>query len=143
MFQLSRKAEYAIRAMICLAQRPVDGITSLNQIALSAEASQTFLAKILQQLGREGMVRSIRGAAGGFQLGRRARDINLLEIIEAIEGPIYMNRCLMREGLCERDTICPVHPVWKAVQQRMNNIMLGITLEYLVPNRIEELEKNL
>ncbi|MEN6617180.1 MAG: Rrf2 family transcriptional regulator, partial [Syntrophorhabdus sp.] len=132
MFQLSRKAEYAIRAMLCLAEKPVDTISSLNQIASSAEASHTFLAKILQQLGREGMVRSMRGAAGGFQLGRAARDINLLEIIETIEGPMYMNRCIMRAGLCERDTTCPVHPVWKAVQERMKNVMQDITLEYLV-----------
>jgi Rrf2 family transcriptional regulator, iron-sulfur cluster assembly transcription factor len=58
-----------------------------------------------------------------------------LEIIEAIEGPIIMNRCLLHERACDRDAACPVHPVWKVMQEKMKTLMLGITLEYLAGNK--------
>ena len=100
MFHISRKGDYAIRGMVYLAGKPADTVSSLSDIALAAEASQTFMAKIFQQFNKMGVVKSYRGTGGGFQLGRPAGEITLLEIVEAVEGPIVVNRCLLAAGLC-------------------------------------------
>ena len=132
MFHISRKADYAIRGMVYLACKQVEEVSSLKDIACFADASPTFLAKIFQQFNRTGIVKSSRGSGGGFSLGRPARDITLLEIIEAVEGPIAVNQCILGKGVCSRDVTCPVHPVWKEVQQQMTGMLGSVTLERLV-----------
>ncbi len=74
---------------------------------------RAYLSKLLQNLARKGFLKSYRGQEGGFVLARQARDITLLEIIEAVEGRIYFNECLIEKGLCERDEGCSVHFIWK------------------------------
>lgn len=134
MFHLSKKADYAIRGMVYLASKETDEVASLKDIASFADASQTFLAKIFQQFNRIGVVRSHRGTGGGFLLGRPSRDITLLEIIEAVEGPMVVNECILG-SVCNRDLTCPVHPVWKEVQQQMTEMLGSVTLERLAGRR--------
>jgi Rrf2 family transcriptional regulator, iron-sulfur cluster assembly transcription factor len=131
MFHISRKADYAIRGMVYLAWRPKDEVCSIKNIAVFAEASQTFLAKIFQQFNRMGIVKSYRGTGGGFTLGRPAGDITLLDIVEAVDGPILINACVLAKGTCGRDDTCPAHPVWKEVQQQMKGLLGNVTLERL------------
>jgi Rrf2 family protein len=92
---------------------------------------RALLAKIFQQFAKVGLVSSCRGAGGGFKLGRPAEDISLLEIIEAVEGPIMLNRCLLAEGTCGRDAVCTVHPVWREVQESMRSVLGGVSLKHL------------
>ena len=131
MLQISRKGDYAIRGMVFLASQPVNKISLLSDIAAEMEVPPTFLAKIFQQFNKVGLVKSYRGTGGGFQLGRPAEDISLLEIVETVEGPIVPNRCIMAEGICSRDTTCTVHPVWKEVQKSMRDILFKVTLKHL------------
>ncbi len=128
MFHISRKAEYAIRGMLYLACKPENEVASIRDIAAFAEASQTFLAKIFQQFNKLGIVRSYRGTGGGFLLGRPAGEISLLDIVEAVDGPILVNSCVLRKGTCSRDETCPVHPVWKEIQQEMKKMLSTVTL---------------
>ena len=131
MFHISRKADYAIRGMVYLALRPQNEVSSIKDIAAFAEASQTFLAKIFQQFNKMGIVKSYRGTGGGFILGRPAGDITLLNIVEAVDGPILVNTCMLAKGACDRDDTCPVHPVWKDLQQKMRGLLGEVTLEHL------------
>ncbi|MDD4196711.1 MAG: Rrf2 family transcriptional regulator [Syntrophorhabdaceae bacterium] len=131
MFQISRKADYAIRGMVYLALKPQGGVASIKDIAGFAEASRAFLAKIFQQFNKMGIVKSYRGTGGGFMLGRPAGDITLLDIVEAVDGPILGNTCLLGKGTCSRDTTCPVHPVWKDVRQELRALLGRVTLERL------------
>lgn len=131
MFHISRKADYAIRGMVYLACKPAGEMSSLKDIAQFAEASPTFLAKIFQQFNKMGIVKSYRGAGGGFLLGRPARDITLLDIVEAVDGLVLINRCVLGKGTCNRDETCPVHPVWKDIQQKMKRLLDDVTLERL------------
>ena len=131
MLQISRKGDYAIRGMVYLASQPPDKISLLGDIAAEMEIPQTFLSKIFQQFNKFGLVKSYRGAGGGFQLGRPAGKITLLEIVEAVEGKIVPNRCIMAEGVCRRDVTCTVHPIWKDVQKNMRNILSKVTLKHL------------
>ena len=131
MLHLTRKGDYAIRGMVYLASKPVQEMSLLGEIASAVDVSPALLAKIFQQFARHGLVRSYRGTGGGFHLGRAPEKINLLEIVEAVEGPIVLNRCLIDERACDRDAFCTVHPVWKEVQEKMKEILSHVTLKDL------------
>ncbi len=128
MMELTRKGEYAIRGVIYLARQPAGKMVLISEIAEATQVPQTFLAKILQSFAKIGIVNSYRGTGGGFTLGRPASRITLREIVEAVEGPIAPNRCVIGEGTCERDASCLVHPVWRQVQKQVVSILDGVTL---------------
>ncbi|ABB32160.1 transcriptional regulator, BadM/Rrf2 family [Geobacter metallireducens RCH3] len=135
MMELTRKGEYAIRGIIHLAQLPPGKVALISEIAEATDVPQTFLAKILQSFAKIGIVQSFRGAGGGFMLGRSASRITLREVVEAVEGPILPNRCLIGSGTCERDSTCGVHPVWRQVQQRVVEVLDGVTIEDLATHK--------
>ena len=131
MLHITRKGDYAIRGMVYLANRPAGEVNLLADIAEAVEVPKALLAKIFQQFAKQGLVTSARGTGGGFALGRPAEDISLLEIVEAVEGPIFLNRCLLMEGACGRDTFCTVHPVWTGIQREMRSLLGNVTLKKL------------
>ncbi len=131
MMELTRKGDYAIRGIVYLAGQPPDKISLLSDIAAAVDVPQTFLAKIFQQFSKTGIVKSFRGTGGGFLLAGPPESISLLQVVEAVEGPILPNRCTLKQGECERDSFCTVHPVWMQVQQQVRAILAGITLKDL------------
>jgi Rrf2 family protein len=131
MMELTRRGEYAIRGVVWLAQRPAGELSLLGDIAAGTEVPAAFMAKILQDFVRLGIVRSARGANGGFALARPAGAITLREVVEAVEGPIMPNRCLLGKGVCDRDSVCRVHPVWRKVQSQVHAILESVTLAEL------------
>ena len=131
MMELTRKGEYAVRGIVYLASRPADQVCLLSDIAAAVDVPPTFLAKIFQQFSKIGLVKSYRGTGGGFILGRPADRITLLEVVEAVEGPIIPNRCVIDGDDCERSAICNVHPVWVSVQLQIRDILAGVTLKEL------------
>jgi Rrf2 family iron-sulfur cluster assembly transcriptional regulator len=132
MMELTRKGEYAIRGILYLASMPQGKVALVSEIAESAEVPKSFLAKIFQSFAKVGLVTSYRGTGGGFVLARPASQITLREVVEAVEGPIVPNRCLIGKGACLRDDTCSVHPVWRKVQNEVVAILDGITIEELV-----------
>jgi Rrf2 family protein len=78
-----------------------------------------------------GLVKSYRGTGGGFILGRAADKITLLEVVEAVEGPIIPNRCVPGGDECDRSIACKVHPVWVSVQKQVRDILAGVSLKEL------------
>ncbi len=132
MMELTRKGEYAIRGIVYLAAQPSGKVVLISEIAEATEVPKSFLSKIFQDFARIGLVHSFRGTGGGFSLARPASRITLREVVEAVEGPIVPNRCLLGKGACARDDTCSVHPVWKKVQNEVLSILDGITLEELV-----------
>jgi Rrf2 family protein len=131
MMELTRKGEYAIRGIVYLASRPADQVCLLSDIAAAVDVPSTFLAKIFQQFSKIGLVKSYRGTGGGFILGRSPERISLLEVVEAVEGPILPNRCVINGDECERATTCNVHPVWVDVQSQVRDILAKVTLKEL------------
>lgn len=131
MMELTRKGDYAIRGIVYLAGQPLDKISLLSDIAAAVDVPQTFLAKIFQQFSKSGIVKSYRGTGGGFMLARPPEQITLLEVVEAVEGPITPNRCVMAVGECERDSFCTVHPVWEQVKQQTRKMLAEVTLKKL------------
>jgi Rrf2 family protein len=131
MLHITRKGDYAIRGMVYLAMKPPDQMSLISEMAAAIDVSPTLLAKIFQNFSKVGLVKSYRGVGGGFMLGRPAEQISLLEIVEAVEGPIVLNRCLLRPGTCDRDAGCTVHPVWKELQEKMRDILGSVSLKHL------------
>lgn len=130
MMELTRKGEYAIRGIIYLAQQPAGRVSLISEIAAASDVPQTFLAKIFQSFAKLGLVTSSRGTGGGFVLARPASVITLREVVEAVEGPILPNRCLLGSS-CDRGGPCLVHGVWRRVQTEVVSILDGVTIETL------------
>jgi Rrf2 family protein len=117
--QLTRAADYAVRVMVHLAELPQGARVSRTDLSAAAECPEQFLSKVLQNLTRAGLVVSHRGNTGGFELEENHRAATLLEVVEAIEGPIRLNLCLTTDHGCSRQGWCPAHPVWVQAQQAM------------------------
>jgi len=129
--QLTRGTDYGIMGMVYLAMQPFDKVTLLHEIAESQEMPESYLAKVFQDLCKEGFVCSRRGAKGGFCLARPASEITLLQVIEALQGPISLNRCLdIREG-CPHLETCAVAPVLRKAQARLLETLNAATFDAL------------
>lgn len=121
--QITRAAEYAIRGVLYLCEQPEGAVCLLNEISERQKIPPSFLSKIFQNLARVGIVSSSRGTGGGFTLTKDPRDITLLDVIEAIEGPISLNVCLTNGQACERRTLCAVHFVWREAQDHLLELL--------------------
>ncbi len=117
--QLTRQADYAIRALLHLSGQESGNVVQTREIAASQDIPEKYLPTIMRTLARAGLVRTLRGNQGGVLLARKPDKINLREVIEAIEEPIMLNRCLRDHGECSRDDLCPVHPVWGRIQESL------------------------
>jgi Rrf2 family protein len=129
--QLTRAADYAVRVMIHMAGLPPDTRASRNDLADAADCPDQFLSKVLQSLTRAGLVISHRGNTGGFELPLSARHTSLLQIVEAVEGPIRLNVCLVSAAACDRQTFCPAHAVWAEAQAAMTAVLRKATIDVL------------
>jgi len=98
--QITRAGEYGVLGLIALAKRAPGSVVMINQVSREEDIPKSFLAKIFQCLARSGLVHSVRGTGGGFSLARKPEEISVLEIIEAIEGPIALQRCLEMKPDC-------------------------------------------
>jgi Rrf2 family protein len=131
-FQISRKIEYGMRAMIFLASQPLERKVPFREIARRMEVPEDFLAKILKTLVERELVRSTRGAHGGYALARPAREVSFLDVIEAVEGPVVVNVC--QDGgheACKATGSCTMYGVWKLGQQRMLEVYRNTSLDRL------------
>ena len=129
--QLTRAGEYAVRSLVYLALQGSDTRIMASEVASAEEIPVNFVRKILESLAKTGLVKSYRGAGGGFTLGREAYQITLRQVIEAIEGPFALNDCLSPNG-CERSTSCPVTPIWAKVQQAIEDVLDQYTLADII-----------
>jgi Rrf2 family protein len=109
--------------MIHLAGLPPGSRPNRAELADAAGCPEQFLSKVLQNLTRAGLVTSHRGNTGGFELPRSRRGASILEVVEAIEGPIRLNLCLTSSRACERQTWCPAHIVWIDAQKAMADVL--------------------
>jgi len=139
--QLTLTGEYAIRAMIHLASLPEGTIVQISQISEQWEIPDNFLRKITAQLSKAGLIFSHRGNAGGIQLARPAETLTLLDVIEAVEGKIYLNKCLIGPQFCSRTSWCAVHIVWCEAQQALKEILTRRSLAELAASTISKFEQ--
>ena len=117
--QITRQADYAVRAVLYLAEQGENGRAPTSRIAQEMRIPPSFLAKIVSQLSVAGVVQTSRGARGGVSLAREPKGISLLEVIEAIDGPITLNECVPDRSACVFGDDCPVHDIWCETQTKL------------------------
>jgi len=136
--EISRRTDYGVRVILDLALLDQGERASTQEIADRQNIPAPFLAKIISQLSFSGLVTTYRGAGGGVRLARPASEINLLEVIEALDGPVRLNRCVLAPGLCPRDDVCPVHDIWAQVQADLTDVLSTTSFEALADRAIEK-----
>jgi Rrf2 family protein len=109
--------------MLYLARQPRGRKVMTSTIARASDIPDSFLAKVLQVLARAGIVESYRGTGGGFSLRKPAGEITLRQIIEAVEGDIALNECLVHKDACKRVRACPAHKIWKEAQEQLLQVL--------------------
>jgi Rrf2 family protein len=117
--QITRQADYAVRAVLHLARVGNAERSATSMVAKEQNIPPSFLAKIISQLSIAGLLHTSRGARGGVTLARNPQDITLLEVVEAIDGPIRLNECVGENGACTFDDDCPIKPVWCEAQEEL------------------------
>ena len=119
--QFNQATDYAFRVVLHLAALPHGAIVNGQTLADKERIPQRFLHKIMRTLTAAGIIRSHRGAEGGFALGKQAQDISLLTVIQAMEGPVMIQRCLGDGRLCSKACApeCPVHSALGGVQEQL------------------------
>ncbi len=131
----SRSAEYAIRSLVHLAALPAGEYALAKNIAAEEGIPSYFLAKILQELARDGFLRSSKGPRGGFRLGQDPEEISMLQIVEAVDGAGRYDRCIGGSPECNDRAPCGMHDSWKTLRSRI--------IEYLEGTSVADLAKAL
>ena len=129
--QITRQADYAVRAMAYLTQLGPDRRAATSQIAEEKQIPPSFLAKIVSQLSVAGLLNTSRGARGGVSLAKDPTEISLLEVVEAIDGPILLNECVGDISNCVFGESCTVRPVWCDAQRELVNRLRSTTFGQL------------
>ena len=119
--QITRQADYAMRAVAYLSNLGPDQRAATSQIAEDQQIPPSFLAKIVSQLSVAGLLQTSRGARGGVSLARTPEEISFLEVVEAIDGPILINECVTDGGSCTFGDTCKLRPVFCDAQADLVN----------------------
>jgi Rrf2 family transcriptional regulator, cysteine metabolism repressor len=125
--KLSTRGKYGLYAMYYLARHMDDGPQSLQNIA-SVGIPKQYLEQLLGNLRRAGLVGSVRGSQGGYCIARPPGEITVLDVIDAMEGPLELSDCMADESVCDRSMQCPVRHVWHRLTDSINRELSGITL---------------
>jgi Rrf2 family protein len=133
MLMLPRTAEYALRAVCWIAENEAAGPVPVSAVARQLDAPQNYLSKTLHQLGALGVLQPVRGAQGGYRLGRRPEDLRLSDIVGPFLPPMD-HHCIMGRSQCGDEAACGAHWRWKAVKETTRAFFSDVTLaELLVP----------
>ena len=124
-------AEFAVRGICVLAKQNGNGPVNLATICEKHDLSKQYLAKIFGTLARAGLVTPVRGKHGGYLLARRPDEITVLDVIEAVEGPIALNFCQHSPPRCDQ-TDCPLRPVWAELQDVVSTRLASVTFQSLL-----------
>ena len=116
---LGRKGDYSVRAMLHVARYAGAGRQKARVVAATMEIPNGYATQILANLVAQGLLNATAGPDGGYELARSADDITLLEIVEAAEGPIRLETCVLEGGSCDWREVCPVHEAWSRAQNGM------------------------
>ncbi|MEG0547057.1 MAG: Rrf2 family transcriptional regulator [Oscillospiraceae bacterium] len=130
--KISTKGRYAIRLMLDLAMHEKEGFVSIKTIATRQSISEKYLEQIIKLLSKNGLVDSTRGALGGYKLHKSPKDYTVGEILRVTEGSLAPVSCLDDVSPCEHCDDCVTIEIWQDVLEAINEVVDGITLEYLV-----------
>ena len=135
--KISRKADYALRAVVYISKQPPEKRNSINVIAESESVPRDFLAKILKELTRAEILKSYQGVHGGYQMGKAPTQVSVLDVIEAMDGPLGLNLCVRGEDGCDCDKAerCSMYPFWDKMQKNVRGILKNESIAKLRSSR--------
>jgi Rrf2 family transcriptional regulator, iron-sulfur cluster assembly transcription factor len=125
----SKPCEYALQTVAYIALKPQGTMTSIKELTAQFDIPYHFLAKILQSLTRKRLLVSLKGPRGGFALGMSPKEITLFQIVEAIDGLGFMNRCVLGFADCGGSHPCAVHDKWEAVRNQIYTMLVNRNIE--------------
>ncbi|UCC86638.1 MAG: Rrf2 family transcriptional regulator [Anaerolineales bacterium] len=126
--RITRGSDYGLRGMLYMARQPMGQVCLVSQVAAAESLPESYLAKIFQDLARHRLLMSHRGAKGGFSLLSNPEEINLLQIIEALQGPVAIAPCLDKREGCERSPLCEISEALDLAQEQMLAVLKSTTL---------------
>jgi Rrf2 family protein len=133
---ITKKAEYAITILLDLAFWRTDGFTTAREIAERQGIPCTFVPQIVSTLSQVGWVEAMRGPGGGVRLAVNPDELCIREVIETIDGPITITRCLLDDDeVCSNRPLCPLHDVWVQAQAAMLEVLDDTTISDLVESK--------
>jgi len=130
--KLSTRVRYGVRLLVELGLHTGDGPVLLRDISKNQEISEKYLGQIMIPLKAAGLVRTYRGAHGGYRLGRQASDITLREIVEVLDGDMCLLECVRDSGSCSRIVRCVTRSVWQELGKRISSFLESMTLQDLI-----------
>ena len=130
---VSTKGRYALRVMLCFAQRGSDEYVPLKEIAEAEGISQKYLESIMTILSKAGFVDAVHGKGGGYRLNRKPADYTVGSILKLTEGSLAAVSCTTQgAAACSRSTCCQTLPMWERLEKMIDDFFEGITLENLL-----------
>jgi Rrf2 family protein len=132
MLRLTKKADYGLMALKFLAEHGESASLSAKDIAEAYHIPPQLLAKILQRLAKEGLLRSHAGMNGGYTLSRTSSEITAFEVIKAIDGPLFITSCVTESGLCDLTNSCTIKEPLARVNDSISDVLKKIRISDLV-----------
>ena len=138
--KITAQSRYALRILLDVAVHGGNGVRSIKEIAASQEISEKFISRIVVPLRRAGLLATERGAKGGMKLARVPEKITLLDLVEAMDGPLALVACLTKPGVCSRQGRCAAERAWGVADAALSDALRGVTLAAVVEDyrRFEE-----
>ncbi|MFH1370755.1 MAG: Rrf2 family transcriptional regulator [Planctomycetota bacterium] len=138
---IRRNTDYALRATVELAGRFGDGPIATKELSDRQDIPYQLACKLLQRLNKARIVKSTMGPAGGFTLSRNPSKITVRQVVETIQGPVRLNRCLFEKGFCRLSRHCPVNPELGRLQKKINLFLDGLSLKQLLSAKAKDKRK--
>ena len=128
MIRLSRKVEYGLIALLHMDRAGGEGLVTAKEVAEIYDMPPELLGKVMQSLARAHLVESIQGSRGGYRLTRPAEDLSVGDVIEALEGPIYLTPCCSGAEECRQEAACNIRVPVRRVQEVLQQFIYGLSL---------------
>ena len=136
--KISTKIRYGARAMLELASHYGEGPIELKEIAKRENISPKYLEQVINPLRAAGLVKSIRGAKGGYSLAKPPSEICLYDVVETLDGPLNLLECLRDSKVCQKVPSCVTRDIWQEVSEAISKIFYSVTLEDMVNRKMDK-----
>ncbi|MDR1773542.1 MAG: Rrf2 family transcriptional regulator [Clostridioides sp.] len=130
--KLSTKGRYGLKAMFILALEQQNGPVPLKLMASKQNVSLQYLEQLFSSLKKSGLVKSVRGAQGGYLLTRAPSELTVGEILDVLEGPVNISDCILDEDLCENSASCVTRIVWEKIKRGIDEVTYSISLQDMI-----------
>lgn len=136
--KISTKGRYGLRALVDLAENETGKAIPIREISERQNISEQYLEQLFATLRKAKLVKSVRGAHGGYMLNHDPKDISVADIIRTLEGPIAPVDCVVEDDFCNYIDKCVIHGIWEELADAINGVIENITLADLKDQAVKE-----